>query len=433
MANSQSRFFLLAMLCCMSTVAFAQTTTNSPYSIYGLGDPNTRSFAQNRSMGGAQIASSNPLYINAYNPAAYGFIAQPTFNITGNIDFLKMSGPSNQVKSNNAYMNDFSFGFQLGKRAGVAFTLNQYTKIGYNIQATENNPQVGTVSYQYTGSGGINHFLFGGGIALIKKERSKLYVGINGTYYFGFAETNRYVSEFIDQPTHLNSGISNRTNINDLALDVGVLFKQNLGKGNKLGVGVMYTPQSSLKATHEQFVFSYITNSGLLRIKDSVSYSLTDDQILTPSFLGVGLSLELGSSWTLNGDIKIQDWSQLQIYGRSENLNPRIEYSFGAEYLPNPDAMAKYLQSIRYRVGARNAQTRLNINGTQLTELGGSVGVGLPILKAKSTSTLNIGMEFGQRSGKDLTLIKEGFTYVFIGVSFNPHKFDTWFKRRKYE
>lgn len=413
--------------------SFGQTTSNSPYSIYGLGDPNSRSFAQHRSMGGAQIAASNPLYINSANPAAYGVLSQPTFNVDLNIDFLSMSSPSTSVKTSNMYLNDISFGFQLGKRAGVAFTLSPYTKIGYNIQAQENNTEVGNVSYLYTGEGGINNFLFGVGFSPILKKNTALLVGVNGTYYFGFAETSRSVANFVDQPTHLNSGIVNRTSLNDLSIDLGVIFKQRLNQNTRVSIGATYTPSLNLKAANEQFSYSYTFVNSSQRIRDTVNYVTNSGRITMPSFLGLGLSLELGKKWAINGDLKIQDWSQLNIFGAPQNLNTRIETAIGAELLPNGEAMAKYLQAIRYRFGLRTVQSRLNINSEQLSEMGGSFGIGLPILKAKSQSTLNIGMEFGQRTGTAQNLVNENFTYLFIGVSFNPHKFDTWFKRRKYD
>lgn len=383
-------------------------------------------------MGGAQIANSNPLYINAYNPATYAILKLPTFNVDLNHDRLTMESNVSSIQTNNTYLGDASFGFPIGKRAGMAFSLGQFTKIGYDITANQQNANVGSVNYIYQGEGGINQFIFGGGFAPILKDNTALLVGVSGAYYFGFARTRRSVGDFVDEADHLNSAIVNKVNVNDLGLDIGLLFKQRVGE-NKISVGATFSPSIEMKATNQRFVYTYTVASEVERIKDTVEFSNPGGSVTTPSFLGIGLGFELGKSLTLNADLKIQDWSELQLFGTNAGLNTRQELSFGFEYLPNSNALAKYFQAIRYRAGVRTANTRLNINGENLNEVAGSFGLGLPVLKAKSASTLNIGMEFGNRGSGANNLIKENFTHVFIGVSFNPHKFDAWFKRRKYE
>jgi hypothetical protein len=60
---------------------FGQTTTESPYSFFGLGDVNSRAFSSQRSLGGAATAAASPTTVNLINPATLGSIRYTTFAV----------------------------------------------------------------------------------------------------------------------------------------------------------------------------------------------------------------------------------------------------------------------------------------------------------------------------------------------------------------
>ncbi|MDA9938399.1 hypothetical protein N9D34_02145, partial [Salibacteraceae bacterium] len=82
--------------------------------------------------------------------------------------------------------------------------------------------------------------------------------------------------------------------------------------------------------------------------------------------------------------------------------------------------------------GFKYENTRLNFGGTQLKSISGTAGLGIPIQKTKMLTTFNFGIEVGSRGQDGTTLVKENFTNLYIGLSMNPHKFDGWFRRSKY-
>jgi len=69
----------------------------------------------------------------------------------------------------------------------------------------------------------------------------------------------------------------------------------------------------------------------------------------------------------------------------------------------------------------------LQIGNTQLTEYAVSFGLGLPVMKGRST--LNIGVELGKRGTIDNDLILENFTRVIFGIAIR----ERWFHVRKYD
>lgn len=409
-----------------------QTTTQSPYSYYGIGDVNTRSFANQRSLGGAHTAAASPLMVNTLNPATFGNLTHTTFAVDINMDFRKIESSTVTQPTNNTYFNNLAIAFPLGKRGGMAASLRQFTKIGYNINIQQEDPDIGNYEFIYDGQGGINEFLFGAGYNVYQDTNTTISIGANFLYYFGFAETNRRTDNFDTDANALSSNIQRKTSVNDISFDFGLYADHRFSKNFKIGFGGSYTPSRKLKAKQSSLTYTYRKILGDEIPKDSTEVIDAQGTITMPSSLNIGLSFYLGKSWKVFTDYKTQKWSDLEVFNNPQNLNDRTEYSIGVENQPNADALAKYIQGVNYRVGFRYADTRLKVYGNDLTEYAITAGLGLPIMKTKSKSSINLGIEFGSRGEKGSNLVEETFTNIFLGVSFNPHKFDTWFKKSKY-
>ena len=76
-----SALFLLVSLLMMSASLFAQETTNSPYSKYGIGLLRPGAFSSNFAMGGTGIAIRSYKDIGFYNPASYSALTVTTFDV----------------------------------------------------------------------------------------------------------------------------------------------------------------------------------------------------------------------------------------------------------------------------------------------------------------------------------------------------------------
>lgn len=423
---------LLIGIIFLSLISQGQTTTQSPYSYYGLGDVNNRSFANQRSLGGAHSAASSPIMINTLNPATFGSLTYTTFAIDINLDFRSIASSTVTQPTNNTYFNNLAIAFPLGKRGGMAASLRQYTKMGYNIEIQQEDPNIGEYQFIYDGQGGINEFLFGFGYNVYQDTNTTIALGANFLYYFGFAETNRRTDNFDSDANALSSNIQRKTSINDVSFDMGLYIDHRFSRNLKIGLGGSYTPSRKLNAKQNSLTYTYRTVLGDEIPKDSTQVFDTKGKIAMPSSLNIGFAFYLGNSWKVFADYKTQKWSELEIFDNPQNLNDRVEYSVGIQNQPNADALAKYIQSVNYRVGFKYADTRLKVYGKDLTEYAVTAGLGLPIMKTKSKSSINLGIEFGTRGEKGTNLVEETFTNIFLGVSFNPHKFDTWFKKSKY-
>ena len=99
----------------------AQRFTDSPYSRFGIGQIQQKSFAQANALGGSHIALKNdtllPLFINVANPASYTSLLLTTFEAGVNSTFNKFSNSTTTFNSNNTSLNYIILRFRIpGKK-----------------------------------------------------------------------------------------------------------------------------------------------------------------------------------------------------------------------------------------------------------------------------------------------------------------------------
>ncbi|MBR0389793.1 MAG: hypothetical protein IJK37_06795, partial [Prevotella sp.] len=117
--------FVLATL---TTSAFAQSNTNSPYSQYGLGDLTDQSVSFNKGMNGVGLAMRRGNEANPMNPASYSAIDSLTMIFDGGLSGQITNYNENGVKNNGKSGGfDYFVGlFRAFKNVGVSFGVLPY-------------------------------------------------------------------------------------------------------------------------------------------------------------------------------------------------------------------------------------------------------------------------------------------------------------------
>ncbi len=427
-----NKLVVAALLFLTALNSLAQTTTGSPYSFYGIGDPNSNSFSNYKAMGEAQVALADPFLLNLKNSAAFASLEQPTFAVDVHADFLQVSTPTTTQSVSSQYINGVAFGFPMGKRFGAAFSMGPYTRIGYDITAPQSSDALGDFEFTYTGEGGYNRATGGIGGMPWLDEKNKLMLGVQAHYYFGFSQTSRSVSNFVDNANVTSSKLINRTNINDVGIDFGILYQRKIGKEAWVSGAVNYKPSSNINANNQQLSYTYRPVGLSDNIIDTVQDISEEGNLTLPSEFSAGIAFYLSNSWILSAEYSTTSWSELALIDVPFSMSDGNALSGGVQFVADPDPVATFFQSIRYRAGVRYENTRLNFNGEQLSQIAGTAGIGIPLQKTKMKSTFNFGIEIGSRGQEGNAIVKENFTNLFIGLSMNPHKFDGWFKRSKY-
>src|SRR6185295_15396646 len=93
----------------------------------------------------------------------------------------------------------------------------------------------------------------------------------------------------------------------------------------------------------------------------------------------------------------------------------------GSLFTPNERSIKSYFGTISYRLGFHYEQTYLQVNSSQLNQMGVSVGLGFPF--KRSAAMLHITAEAGKRGTTKNKLIEESYVKLSLGFTLN----DRWF------
>jgi len=123
----------------LSLGTYAQTTVQSPYSKFGLGNLRGSVLPQQRGMAGISAGVFRSSYvsnINMQNPASYAGINLTTLDIgmSGSITELKTSGLSES--SFNSSLSHVAFAFPITQKSAVSIGILPYSELGYDFKNT---------------------------------------------------------------------------------------------------------------------------------------------------------------------------------------------------------------------------------------------------------------------------------------------------------
>ena len=414
--------FVMATL---TTSAFAQSNTNSPYSQFGLGDLTDQSVSFNKGMNGVGLAMRRGNEVNPMNPASYSAIDSLTMLFDAGL-----SGQITNYNENGTKLNGKSGGFdyvvglfRAFKNVGVSFGVLPYSNIGYKYYSTETLNDVQTaISTTNEGNGGLHQLFIGTGIRPIKP----LSIGVNLSYLWG--EYNRSVA------SSSSSSINTLTkqysaDISSYKLDFGAQLELPVSKNDNFTLAATWTPGHSLKA--DAFLATTSTN-----LSTSISQSDTaiiNNALSIPTAFGFGLAYNHAQNLRVGADLQIQKWGSIDYpeytngtYAlKSGLLKDSYRFNLGAEWTPRPLGR-KFLQRVRYRAGVGMATPYYYINGKEgPKEISASLGFGIPIMNGyNARSILSISGQFVHRSADNM--IKENMFRLNIGFTFNERWFAKW-------
>ena len=407
--------------------AGAQNTVSSPYSKYGIGDNVGFTNTINASMGGIYNALRRNNFVNHRNPASYTAIDTQSFvfDIGYYSNNIILQSNSAVSKGNTGGISHILFAFPLSKTLKMAGGILPVSVIDFS--AAESFPKdsiIGSHKFIYDGEGGINKVMLG--IAYQPSFFDKLSVGLNAEYLFG----NYYRSStltFPDSANMLSSRVEYNYSISAINFNFGLQYQQNLNNGDAIVIGANYVLPSHLPTQNQYRHYTFTYNAAVETVKDSVKYENTEGSIELPQSFGVGLSYERKNKFLIGLDFGYTQWSEFALQGirYPEILKDNYTFNAGAEY--KPDIYGNYLEKIAYRFGVNYQTGMLSLYNTDISQLGVSLGFGLPI--KKQGTQVNIYLEYGKQGTKENNLIRED--YFRVGVSFSAK--DRWFFKRKYQ
>lgn len=401
----------------------------NPYSGYGIGELQEKTFLTNTFMGGVSLGWNDPYSFTPLNPASYSNMLTSTFDVAlkGKIQMLEQGDQS--FKSTIISFSYFSLGFPISKKIkwAAAFGLIPISSIGYkNTYSTAVNDSVSKTE-SFENSGGFSQIYLGTSIQLFKK----INIGINISYLFGNTE-DLHTLEFTGQTTNLNLMESNRNSYGNIYVEGGAQYIHKITDKKNLTIGAIFTPSQNIPANQKHIVQTFERISGTVIYKDSVELDEKNiGSITLPFKTGVGFVYNETGKWKIGLDYRYENWSGFQTIDGEKNLNDMHYIFAGGELIPDKGSF-NYFKRIAYRAGIKYTDTYLKIDDKNMSVIGASLGFGFPITNKYNKSIINL-LNFGVSGGKYLNVpeggIKETFINVYFGVRFN----DLWFVQPKIE
>ena len=418
----------LWLVCTCSGMLYAQIGV-TPYSSQGLGNLNRPALTHNISMGGVGLANGNGLNINNINPALLYQNSLSAFDAAFTMEYKDMS-KSGEVAS--IWNGGFAYGVFafpiISNRWSTSIGISPYSQVQYSIEEVRNiNNDDEFASLRQEGSGGLSRVHFSHGVRLFKG----LAVGIKASFLFGAINEDLSILPQTEQIASLVTSYTDNIYYTGFLFEPALHYSLKVGEATTLNLGGVYQLSSSINA-RRNVNFENLNVGGQLISNDTI---ISDEQgsIVIPQNMGVGLALDKYLKYSIALDFTLQQWGAFQAYrsdasadeGGNDGMQNSYTLALGGQLIPDVASVSSYLKRVTYRAGLRYQMTPFQVNDTQISDMGVSLGFSLPM---SSLSSLNLAFEAGIRGTTDNSLVRENYFRGTLGIGFN----DRWFIRRKF-
>jgi hypothetical protein len=425
-------FISLVVVFIISTPVLGQFNTYSPYTRFALGDLSHPGIAQNLAMGGTGLAIHEGDRINYLNPAAFSALDSTSVYFDFGINSYHNSYETENYSNTwwNMNLHHVAFASSIGKIMGFSAGIIPYSSIGYNIKQEYDDYTHGIAMDTYfKGEGGTLNFYAGTSIKLL----DRISLGVTMNYLMGKLTRERAVN------FPMNSVYSDASSMEEVKLrkpvfTLGLQYKEVYGDKFFFTVGGIYDFKASTNLSNEYSVINEFYPGDPVMLNDSVpiypSYPIGEDTLNStvniPQKIGFGIAFGIPNKLTVTGDFYKQDWTG-SFSGENYATTNATSMHFGAEYLPNAEALRGYHKLITYRVGGYYSNSYLMVNEYHLKDYGITFGLGLPVNTLKSS--INVAFTLGTRGTTEYNLVKENYGILTFNVTLH----DLWFRKRRFD
>lgn len=416
------RQILVACMCLLSVGIYAQKSTISPYSYFGVGEGRDNGTVENQMMGGLQLYADS-IHLNLKNPAALsklrltvygGAISRKEYRLKDNVEEQRTS------VSNLDYL---AIGFPVAKNMGVAFGLQPYSSVGYSLNQTRVNADLDSVTNVFSGEGSLNKVFLSWGYEPIKN------VSIGATINYNFGTLNYQRLQSV-QGVQFGTIDNRDSRIDGFDFNYSINYTPSIGK-HTLHTYFGADTQVNLISKNSQRIGSFSTETGAdIEVLDVNldAQGLKNGEIKIPTTFTFGLGYGEERKWFVGAEYAMQQMSDFEnefIAQANVDYIDASTVSFGGYFIPNYRALTNVFNRITYRAGLKYDKTGLVIENKEINNFGITFGLGVPL--GRDFSNLNIGFELGRRGTRAAGLVEESYLKMNVGFSLN----DRWFAKRK--
>jgi hypothetical protein len=412
------------LFCCLSFITLqGQNEINSPYSSYGIGDINHSSNGMLDAMGGASYGMQSPYFINFRNPASYAAFDSLSFIADVGASVFVSTLAQKQQSQQNTYMQPgyLALGLPVTQHWRTSLGILPFSSVGYDIEKTTILEDIGEVTYNYNGSGGIYQLYWGNAFKICKG----LSIGFNASYLFG--TIYNYQNAAFEGSNYTNTLIADAIKIKGIYLDAGLQYMFNIGEDHRIGLGVIYSNTAYIWAKENLLINSY---SGVFVETSSYDTVWSEDGISgrlnIPQSIGGGVSYSYKNKLTVAADVTWQNFAKFQFLQPSTSMKNTLSGSLGLQFIQDPYS-SRFFKKMAFRLGGKYSTGNLELRNKPITEFGVCLGVGVPLNTFNTHSSINLMFEYGKKG----TLANDLVLQNYFRVSFSFSLQERWYQRVK--
>jgi len=387
----------------------AQSLSNSPYAVYGIGDVKYDNTIETSSMGGISTAfisdfSSN---FNFGNPANNNNFELTSIKLeaTNENNYFKTDYNNTKSTKHSTYLSNISIAFPISSKIKMGLLYQPYSSKSYEIIHTETLGDGNVYGNKFKGSGTLNTAQ----AAVSYKVNSNLSFGARANFYFG----NLYdLNEFTASNAELINGYETKNSIKNFNFTLGSSYQSVDRNDHKLTIGATATFGNTSNMTTEYVNSTYYYSDVDVKANETIiEKRSTSSNNLLPLQASVGVGYGSENQWFVSGQIDYKKGESVSYFGNSFDFKDSYRISAGGWYLPNYNNFRSYFSRIVYRYGAFYEKGNIELAGNSINKFGISAGVMLPFKTSSITrmSGLEIGLELGKRGTLKDNLINQNF------------------------
>ena len=408
----------LPVLIVAATTAFSQNM-NNPYSVYGVGDIDSKVYNRTSGMGCTGLAIKSSAYLVDNNPAALTGLTRSFFQLHVSVAGRASSFSGDPIDASNASSKDMWI-----KRLALAVKINKFwaSSIGFS--------QFSNVNYQFTGSqflegsnttyktgyagdGGLNDYYWTNAVSLGKHFS----LGIKSSVIAGAINQSETLSDEV-----LQSVITTRQQdyIGNLRFQGGLLYETALTKKWDVAVGGRFAPKTKFSAQRTLT----ITENDETLIDDKY---VQNNRFFLPATYAAGIAVKKNKKTTFAADYTYENWSSLHIRESGWQLVSSNRVSAGVEFSRLTNQWGFPAERRFFQAGGFYTNSYLQVRNTPIREYGFTAGMGGVL---GNNLLYSFSLEAGVKGTTTAKLIKENYVGFTLNLTYRDLLLS---KGRKYD
>lgn len=382
-------FLFLGGVCSTS----AQNTTNSPVSMFGIGDITTGESGKYAGMGGVSIAMRSGNYLNMINPAGLTGVdsCRLVYEVGGKaaVKSYIQSGAKNTSVVGN--VTNLALGCRVLPHWYMALGVTPVSSVGYAVTMEQNveGTDGSSLSSYFEGTGGLYRVNLGQAIKL-------------GRFSLG-ANLSAILGDITYSETQSGASITEESSMRAFYADFGMQYTIPIRKYTNLCFGLVCGYHQKLYQDNEMTVSNTSSSSEIVEdVKFGKKY--------LPQYIGFGTTL--GSRrWTVSAEYKYLQWDKMESDYSTISYRNQHRASIGLEWLTGDI----WRNPWHWMIGANVGNSYVVIKHHNTINYSVTAGFGVPVMQG---STFSAGLRYdGQKAHSSLQ--RESSFSFYINLSFS--------------